>query len=231
MNSKTINSKIAQALIAYSFVLVVVVLTTANVSGQNSSLHNPGRQGVLSMKQASLYRQPLPELRTIKMYDKVSVRVEELARVQAEGNMEQRKNLSYNAIIQDWIRLNGLRKAEKTQGSGVDPQIQGTMQQIFRGESELETTERLTFNIAAQVVDLRPNGHLVIEASKEIQVNNEVWLVTLSGSCRQEDIGADNTLLSRDIIDLKIHKKEMGHVRDGYKRGWLHRALDQFHPF
>lgn len=212
--------------------MIVVAGVATQATAQDNSLVNRRPRGAnLTMAEANIFRAAPFEPPTLKLHDKVSVRVDELARTQADGEMQQRKNSTFNAAILDWFRFNGFRKAEPTQASGQDPRIQGELQQLFRGESELETVERLTFNIAAEVVDTRANGHLVLEASKNIQINEEVWLITLSGQCRQEDVGADNTVLSRDVLNLKITKKEMGHVRDGYKRGWMHRALDQINPF
>ena len=89
----------------------------------------------------------------------------------------------------------------------------------------------LAFNIACYVADIRPNGNLVLEAHRVIRINEESWEVSLSGVYRREDIGPDNVVLSRNIVELKIDKRERGIVRDGYKRGWFLRWFDEFHPF
>jgi len=64
----------------------------------------------------------------------------------------------------------------------------------------LETKEAVAFNIAAQVVDMRPNGNIVLEARKHIRVNHEVWEIFVSGTCRQEDISPDNVVLRRNVV-------------------------------
>ena len=89
----------------------------------------------------------------------------------------------------------------------------------------------MSFNIAARVVDVRPNGELVLEARKTILYNENVWETTLSGICRAEDVSADNTVLSRDMVDLQISSRERGRMRDGYKRGWFARFIDRIAPF
>ena len=115
--------------------------------------------------------------------------------------------------------------------SDGDQKVQGQLQQQLRSTSELETRESLTLNVACEIVDLRPNGILVLEGHKRIGVNEENWEVSLTGMCSREDINPDNTLLSRNMLDLKLDKRDRGQVRDGYKRGWFSRWFDQFDPF
>ena len=50
-----------------------------------------------------------------------------------------------------------------------DPRIKGQLDSQFKTEADTSTNDSLTFRIAAQVVDIRPNGNLVIEARSEIQ--------------------------------------------------------------
>ena len=173
---------------------------------------------------------PLPP-RQIDMYDIVSIRIDELARMQAEGEVERRKNTSINAQILDWIKLNGFRGAKPDAQSDGDQRVQAQLDELLRAENEIETTERLTFNIASRVVDIRPNGNIVLEAHKVIRNNDEVWEASLSGICRQQDIGPDNVILSRNIVDLRIDKRELGHINDSVRRGWLMRIYDKIRPF
>ena len=67
----------------------------------------------------------------------------------------------------------------------------------------------------------------MLEARKTISNNEEHWEYSLTGECRAQDIGPGNTLLSRNIADLRIDKRERGQVRDGYKRGWFAKWFDQ----
>ena len=53
----------------------------------------------------------------------------------------------------------------------------------------MELRDALTFRIAAAVVDIRPNGNLVIEARREIRINEEVWMQSLTGVIDRKSIG------------------------------------------
>lgn len=189
-----------------------------------------GPEPPVYLQTASWTHQPAPPLRVFRKNDIVTIRVDEITRVLAEGSSETRKQTLYEAVLSDWIRLTNFRLRPDPQGFG-DPAVAVDSNNNYRAESEVETRESLAFNIAATVVDIRPNGTLLLEARKAIRVNDNLWETALSGSCRVSDIGPDNTVLSRDLIDLEIKKEDRGHLRDGYRRGWFQRWLDRAGPF
>ena len=219
---------------------IMVVATAATVLGvpaafcQTSSLYQrdiPLQRGPAYLPAASWIHVDVPPPKELKLHDIVTVRVDVSSRVQSEGEFDRRKNASYDAAINDWIRLDGLRGIKPTGQAAGDPRIKGSLTQLFRAEGEMETSESLRFDIASEVVDIRPNGTIVLQAHRQVTVNDEVWEQSLTGICRIDDIGPDNVILSRNISDLRVEKRERGHVRDGYRRGWFLRWFDWAHPF
>jgi flagellar L-ring protein precursor FlgH len=185
---------------------------------------------LLSLNEASWTLQPTPPVRVFRKNDVVTIRVDEITRMMAEGIADQRKRTLTEAILTDWIRLDNFRLRPDPQEDG-DPGVAAESNDNYRAESFLRSRESLTFNIAATVVDIRPNGNLVLEARKAVRINDNLWETSLSGICRADDIGPDNVVLSKDVIDLEIRKEDRGHLRDGYSRGWLKRFWDRYGPF
>lgn len=175
--------------------------------------------------------EPPARSRVYQRYDIVTIRVDEISRALAEGNIEARRNTLYDALLKDWIKLEGLNKVRPAQQEDGDPRVQGSTNQLYRADASMETRESLSFNIAARIVDIRPNGDLVLEARKSIRINDNVFETALTGICRPTDIAADNVVLSRDLLDLQITKMDQGRLRDNYARGWFTRWFDTLNPF
>jgi flagellar L-ring protein FlgH len=205
-----------------------------STDGPNSSLFS-GKFGPYVQQAGpaatSWYEVPLPPPKEIKVHDIVTIRVDLGAQVISESEMQRRKNATYDALLNNWVVLNGLKSVKPAPQSDGDQRVQGNLNQLYRATGELETVESLKFEIAAKVAAILPNGNLVLEAHRQVINNDEVWMHSLTGVCRREDIGPGNMILSEDIADLEISKREHGHVRDSYKRGWFTLWLDRFNPF
>jgi flagellar L-ring protein precursor FlgH len=181
--------------------------------------------------QTSWYEFPLPPPKEVRVQDIVTIRVDVSTRMISDAEWQRRKNGRYDALLNDWVVLKGLRAVKPAPQSDGDQRIQGNLNIQDRSQGELETSESLKFEIAATVAAILPNGNLVLEAHRTIRNNHEYWLHSLSGVCRREDIGPGNLILSKDLANLQIEKRELGQVRDSYKRGWLTRIWDEHTPF
>jgi flagellar L-ring protein precursor FlgH len=212
-----------------------LLLPTTTVAQSSSLMRSDGTvtgEPPLTLQDGSWYYRRLPPPRKVELHDLVTIRVDETAQAIAEGEMETRNSSLYNAILANWVYLEGLTAVRPNEMSDGSPQIQGQLNELYRKEAELETGESLKFRITAKVVDIRPNGNLVLEAHKMVRNNNEVWEYSLTGICRAEDVDPNtNTILSEKVADLSIFKRERGHVRDGYRRGWFLRWFQTFNPF
>lgn len=209
----------------------LAVLGADPLHAQTSSLYQRDKEsGHITLANSSLiYREVLPP-REIKLNDLVTVVVIESSQLISEGEFDGRKRESLDADLQNWIALDGLNIGPAPQNNG-NPRATGLYNSQFRAEGQLETREALKFSITARVVDIRPNGNLVLEARKQIKIDDEIWENSLTGIVRREDVDPRNRVTSDAIAELSINRRTVGHVRDSYRRGWLNKLYDRFSPF
>ncbi len=100
------------------------------------------------------------------------------------------------------------------------------------GSGTTSRTTTLTTTITARVIDVLPNGFLVVEGNKTVLVNSENQVVTLRGVVRPADLTVANTVQSGNVgqMELKINGK--GVVNDAVRRpNILYRLLLGVLPF
>lgn len=208
-----------------------------NANAQDASLlrglPNNEQQTPLMLENSSFMYQRIPpeaEFRELKTNDIITVLVDYRTSMLSEGDAERRKTANLTAVLADWLRFDGQDIIPAPQSNG-DPSVAGKLQSQYRAESDMELRDALTFRIAAHVVDIQPNGNLVVEGHQTIRINEEIWRISLTGIVRRSSIGPDRTVRSDEVADLRIDKEEEGFVRDSYARGWFLRWYDCWKPF
>jgi flagellar L-ring protein precursor FlgH len=99
-----------------------------------------------------------------------------------------------------------------------------------QGTTTRETS--LTTNLSARVTHVLPNGYLVVEGSKDVQVNSEHQLVTIRGVVRPVDLTTGNLIQSDKIAQMELRINGKGVVNDSIRRPFiLYRLLLGLLPF
>jgi len=108
--------------------------------------------------------------------------------------------------------------------------VSGDTQLAGQGTTSRVTT--LTTTLTARVTHVLPNGLLVVEASKDTQINSEHQLITVRGVVRPADIDPTNSVQSNRLAQLEVHVNGKGVVGDAIKRPFfLYRLLLGLLPF
>lgn len=109
--------------------------------------------------------------------------------------------------------------------------IKAGMQNDYDGSGTTKRSGKMAASMTARVVGILPNGNLKIVGTREVTVNNETQLITLSGMIRPRDISPDNVILSTYIADAQISYTGDGVVNAKQRPGWLASILDVVWPF
>lgn len=168
--------------------------------------------------------------RPLEVQSIIQVLVDYRAVTESDGNSQTRRTGSYSAALTNWLRFDGKSIKRAPQKDG-DPTISGTLNSQMRTQNDMDQSEAVTFTMAATVVDIQPNGNLVIEGRSEIRINEEEWMVYISGIVPREAIGPDRVVRDSSIADKRIHKYERGMIHDGYARGWMGKWYGKYKAF
>jgi flagellar L-ring protein precursor FlgH len=104
--------------------------------------------------------------------------------------------------------------------------------QSLQGQGQTSRNMTLSTTISARVIDVKPNGDLVIQATKDIAVNSEKQAINVSGLVRAADLNSANAVPSNLVADLQIRVNGKGVVGDAIKRPFfLYRLLLGLLPF
>ncbi|HTS26752.1 MAG TPA: flagellar basal body L-ring protein FlgH [Bryobacteraceae bacterium] len=104
--------------------------------------------------------------------------------------------------------------------------------QQLNGQGTTSRTTTLSTTLTARITHVLPGGSLVVEASKDVQVNSEHQLITVRGVVRPADIDATNSVPSNRLGQLEVHIDGKGVVNDAIRRPFiLYRVLLGLLPF
>ncbi|HEC74635.1 MAG TPA: flagellar basal body L-ring protein FlgH [Methylophaga aminisulfidivorans] len=93
----------------------------------------------------------------------------------------------------------------------------------FSGQGDSDQNNKLSGNISVSVVEVLPNGNMVVRGERVITINQGNEYIRLSGMISPRDIEADNTISSVRIADAQISYVGDGPTNDANVVGWLSR--------
>jgi flagellar L-ring protein precursor FlgH len=104
-------------------------------------------------------------------------------------------------------------------------QLDSDIKDQLDGTGNTSVSGQFSTTMTVEVVDIRPNGQLVIEGSRWINLNGEEDRITLHGIARTEDIRSDNTILSTKLAEVRIAYQGKGAGHNATRRGIFQRIL------
>jgi flagellar L-ring protein precursor FlgH len=165
------------------------------------------------------------DVRASQLDDLITIVVSEQASAVAQGTTKTQRQSTLNSSI---TAAGGATKA-----SGALANLAGlNTQSSLNGQGATTRSTTLTTTVSARVAGVLPNGYLVIQGSKAVDVNSEHQLVTVRGVVRPSDLTPGNTISSTQIAQMELTIDGKGVVTDSVRRPFiLWRALMGILPF
>ena len=125
------------------------------------------------------------------------------------------------------LRMGGL--AEQASNAALD--LRNSAGRKFNGKSSYKDSRGFTDQITVSVVDVLPNGNMLLAGRRTLTIAGEARTLVVSGMIRSIDLGPDNRVNSRYVADLRTVYEGDGPSRRFVRQGWFSKAANKVWPF
>jgi flagellar L-ring protein FlgH len=168
-----------------------------------------------SIFQASQYRPLFEDHRARLVGDALTIQIVEKvsASQSSTSSIDKSGKLSAGVTALPFLSANSFARASAA----------GNSSNTFEGKGSTENTNNFSGVITATVIEVLPNGHLIIAGEKQIGVNHNVDVLRFSGQVDPRAIQPGNSVASAQIANVRIEHRGRGQQAEAQGIGWLSR--------
>jgi flagellar L-ring protein precursor FlgH len=194
---------------------------------------NETNQPVIMLEDVSLTFIAEPEVRTFQKHDIITIIIDEVSSQTSSQKLETEKESKSEVEINAMIDLLKLLELQVNTNPRLENRtlFDATASREFTGEGDYERSDRFSARITATVLEVKPNGSLVLEAYKRIAKDEEIQTLVIAGVARSDDITAQNTILSSQLANLSLAVENEGDVKRASEKGIITEFFDMLFAF
>lgn len=118
-----------------------------------------------------------------------------------------------------------------TRGTNFDTSVSATGAQKFEGKGDSAQKNDFSGTITVTVIEVYPNGNLLVSGEKQLGINEGTEYVRFSGVVSPNVVTSSNTVLSTQVADARMEFKGRGDIDSAQTMGWLTRFFLSVLPF
>ena len=165
------------------------------------------------------------DVKAFRLHDVVSIVVSESLAASTDGQVQGSRSSNASSAV------TSLFGALKT-ASNLQNLLGASAASGLKAQGQSSTNSSLETTFGAEVVDVLPNGMLVVQATRQLTFSQQTQLIQLRGLVRPEDVSAQNQVRSADMTDLELEVTGKGIVNDStYRQNPLVRWLEKLLVF
>ncbi len=165
------------------------------------------------------------DAKAVRLHDVVSIVVSESLAASTDGQVKNSRASSASSAL---TGLFGKLKAS----NNLQNLLNANAASALAAQGQSTTNSSLTTTFGAEVVDVLPNGMLVVQATREETFSQQTQLIKLRGLVRPEDVSAQNQVQSTAMTDLELEVTGKGIVNDStYRQNAVVRFLERLMVF
>jgi flagellar L-ring protein precursor FlgH len=165
------------------------------------------------------------DVKAVRAHDPIGVVVSESLAASTDGTVkDQRASTAASSIS----ALLGKIKASNALSNLLNQSSSSSL----NAQGGSQTNSSITTTLGGEVVDVLPNGMLVIQVVRQLNFNQQTQLIRLRGLVRPEDVNAQNQVMSAAITDMELEVTGKGIVNDAtYRQNPVVRFLEKILVF
>jgi len=169
--------------------------------------------------------------RAARIGDILTVEIEIDDSAELSNSSNRTRDASTSAGVSNFFGLE--RTVGQLFNGAFDPEnmIGANADSSHSGSGAINREEKIELTIAAVIVDLLPNGNLVIAGRQEVRINGELRELTVSGVIRPQDIASNNTISHTQIAEARISYGGRGQLSAVQRPNWGQRIGDAITPW
>lgn len=143
------------------------------------------------------------------LHDVLTIAVSVQTTAAQSGTVNNSRSFSTNSAI------TGLMGALST--AGTNPLFAANSASALKGQGQTSSNTAFTTTLTGEVIAVLPNGNLVVEAHRQIDMNSQHEEVILRGIARPGDITDSNIIASTSLGQLEVELKGKGIISDNIR--------------
>ena len=179
-----------------------------------------------SLFQAVSYRPGFEDRRARAIGDTVTIQIVENVAASQKSTSTVNRGSSINAGVTA-LPFNGLQ----TLGDFGKLGLGASTTNAFSGKGGTESANTFAGSITATVIEVQPNGHLVVAGEKQIGVNQNVDVLRFSGTIDPRLVQPGSVISSTQVANVRVESRGRGAQGEAQTVGWLSRFFLSFYPF
>lgn len=109
-------------------------------------------------------------------------------------------------------------------------ELEAEMNSEFTGSGAAAANNAFNGTITVTVIDVFPNGNLLVSGEKQVAINQGNEFIRFSGVINPNTVTAANTVQSTQVADARIEYRGSGYIDEAQRMGWLQRFFIAFLP-
>jgi flagellar L-ring protein precursor FlgH len=185
---------------------------------------SPAAPGNGAIYRPSSFRGLFEDRRARLVGDILTIQIQEKTSARSSSNSSVDRNASVDASIG--------RLPFTSPGSSLIPKlgVSGTSANSFEGKGETGSDNAFSGTITVTVVEVLPNGNLVVSGEKQVGINQNLEVLRFSGVVDPVSLQPGNLVPSTRVADARLEVRGRGDIDQAQTMGWLARFFLSFLP-